>query len=206
MPLKVSLATPAYRRQVDVEHVWQGISLCLACIDDIHLLGYSYADSYCLDWSRNHLLHQALEAGADWLLTVDADTYHTDPEDTLRMIRAGQEREAALISAPVLLRGRRAKYNAFDIRDDQLHYPIAKERFEGKVVEVNAVGAAYLAINLGWFRARWPEQPWFLSTPLPGPQPRVRSEDLTFCAGVRHRGGVILVDGRFEPRHVGTAD
>jgi len=203
--LKLTLATPAYRRQVDVEHVVQGMALQAACRADprFQLHGFSHADSYSLDWARNRLLLGAIQTGSDWLLFVDADTYHRDAGETLRMIGDGDRLGAAVIAAPVRMRGRLALFNVRERRGDD-YFPVEHAAIAGQVREVDAVGTAFMAIRCAWLREHWPAQPWFVTTQLPGPEPRLLSEDLGFCRGVRERGGRVFVDGRFTPTHVGA--
>lgn len=201
--MKLVLGTPAYRRQVDVEHVVQCMHLAAACVAPIEFLGFSYAESYCLDWSRNQLLYLALERGADWLLLVDADTFHRDAADTLRMLREGEERGAAVIGAPVRMRGRTAQYNV-RARQGEDYFVVERDWFFGRVQAVDAIGTAFMAVSCNWMRTAWPQQPWFVTRPVAGREPRVLSEDLAFCSEVTRRGGKIFVDGRFNPTHVGA--
>ena len=203
--IKLVLATPAYRRLVDVEHVVQGISLRMACLEDRRFAfhGFSFADSYSLDWARNRLLHGALLTGADWLITVDADVYHRRASDILAMVADGDRLGAAVIAAPVRTRGNQAMFNARERRGAD-YFPIELERMQGQIIEVDAVGTGFMAIHCPWFRRFWPEQPWFLTRHLPGAEPRILSEDLSFCEGVKDRGGRVMVDGRFVPIHHGA--
>ncbi len=205
--IKLVLATPAYRRQVDVEHVAQGIGLRLACDQDgrFEFHGFSFADSYALDWARNRLLQGALATGADWLLTIDADTYHRRAPDVLRMIGDGDKQGAAVIAAPVRCRGKATVFNVRERRGDE-YYPAVEAAWRERVVEVDAIGTAFMAVACGWIRRHWPGQPWFVTRHLAGAAPRILSEDLSFCEGVKDRGGRVFVDGRFTPIHVGAAD
>jgi hypothetical protein len=203
--LRLVLAVPAYRRLVDVEHVVQGIELRLACDADarFQFLGFSFADSYSLDWARNRLLHGAIGLGADWLLTVDADTHHRRAPETLRMIADGDKLGAAVIAAPVRTRGRAALLNVRERRGAE-YFLREPAQFRQQVTEVDAIGTAFMAISCRWFRRFWPDQPWFVTRHLSGNEPRILSEDLAFCEGVKNRGGRVFVDGRFEPVHVGA--
>lgn len=176
----------------------------------VALDGIQDTQSCSIDWSRNWFLTAALEAGSDWLLMCDADTWHgnmpgrptvTNPAgDILRMLETGAERQAAVIAAPVRMRGR-AGYNVFAA--GEAPHIVEPTEWAGRVVEVDRIGTAFMAISCAWIRACWPEQPWFLTQQLPGPKPKKIGEDVNFCDGVRARGGVILADGRYEPNHIG---
>jgi len=210
--IRLAYAVPAYRRQVDVGHIQQAMALgatMLALRDKWKLAGFYFTDSCSIDWSRNQILHHACAAGADWLLTCDADTFHgvlpgetagrNNALDILSMIDHGEQYAAAVIAAPVPLRNRTG-YNVIDKEDKRL---LSLDEFRGKVISVDRIGTAFMAINCGWIRAAWPRQPWFVTQQLEGEEPAKIGEDISFCDGVRARGGEILAYGLFEPKHLG---
>jgi len=195
---------PAYRGQVHYGHVMQMMSMAstiMAAKGAFALRGFLCPESCSVDWSRNQLLHAAIKDGSDWLLMNDADTFYPRCPEALRMIIAGQEAGAAVIAAPVKMRGR-GEFNVFQSGEEPRL--VKGEEFLGKVVPCDRIGTAYMAVNVPWFEKHWPEQPWFVTQHLPGPKPVKIGEDVSFCDGVRARGGTILVDGRFEPHHVGA--
>jgi hypothetical protein len=211
-PLRVAYAIPAYRRQVDVGHVHQAMALgatFMAKSRDYRLVGLFDTNSCSIDWSRNQILHHSMAVGADWLLTCDADTFHAalpgeSPThntalDVLSMLNHGEQYSAAVIAAPVPMRGRHG-YNVFDKGGSKL---MDIELLRGKVTPVDRIGTAFMAINVGWIRDCWPKQPWFVTQQLDGDQPAKIGEDISFCDGVRARGGEILAYGLFEPKHIG---
>lgn len=201
--LRIAVGTPCYRRQVDVMHVQQIMRLMLACSPQsgFELVGHTYTDTCNVDRSRNLLVTYALKAKCDWLLMVDADTHHVAEADTVRMIKTGETYGAAVIAAPVKMRRRSDGYNVRRREGGQL----AKfEGWRGEVGQVDAIGTAFFAVNCGWIRQRWPEQPWFQTLHLPGETPTSIGEDISFCHEVGKREGLILCDGRFEPRHEGA--
>jgi hypothetical protein len=211
-PLRIAYAVPAYRRQVDVGHVHQAIALgatLMALSKRYQLAGFYFTDSCSIDWARNQLLHHALKVEADWLLMCDADTFHgalpnetpthNSALDVLSMIAHGAQYAAAVIAAPVKMRNRHG-YNVFDLDGRKLVDP---DLFRGQVLPVDRIGTAFMAINVGWIRECWPAQPWFVTQQLPGEEPTKVGEDISFCDGVRSRGGEILAYGLFEPRHIG---
>lgn len=203
-PLKVLVGIPAYRGQVHYGHLMQMMSLSSAVFTARGLLslrGLVCPESCSIDWSRNQLLHLALKDGSDWLLMCDADTYHTNAADFVRMIEEARIKGAAVVAAPVKMRGREG-YNVFTSGDAKEKRIVPKEEFAGKVTPVDRIGTAFMAVNCHWIRDHWPEQPWFVTQQLSGPVPSKIGEDVSFVDGVRSRGGLVLADGRFEPVHV----
>ena len=205
-PLKLMIGVPAYRGQVHYGHIMQMMSMCsvtFAARGLLSLRGITCPESCSIDWSRNQILHYALKDGSDWVLMCDADTYHTNAADLVRMIEEARIKGAAVVASPVKMRGR-AGYNVFTAGDASEKRIVPSDEFAGKVLEVDRIGTACMAVNCGWIRDRWADQPWFVTQHLPGVAPSKVGEDVAFCDGVRSRGGVILADGRFEPRHIGA--
>lgn len=201
--IRIAIGTPCYRRSVDMRHIEQALKLMAACTpaSGFEFIGVTQTDSCNLDWSRNSLLTFAIENRCDWLLMVDADTYHVGAADTLRMIGEADRARAAVAAAPVKMRRRSDGYNVRRVEGGEVRI---FEDWRGKLVEVDAVGTAFMAISCRWIVEHWREQPWFLTRHLPGPKPERLGEDVCFCLGVRERGGVVLCDGRFEPHHEGA--
>jgi hypothetical protein len=203
---RIALGTPAYRRLVDAEHVTQALRLASAIAAHGKrwaLAGYNVQDTACVAHSRNVLVHWAEKIEARWLLMVDADTHHVDPGPVLEMLEQAHVRGAAVVAAPVRMRKRTDGHNARVLKDGALA-ALPEAEFRGRVVEVEAIGSAFMAIDIDWIRRTWPDQPWFQFVHVPGPAPTRLGEDIAFCLGVRERGGTILCDGRFEPRHEGA--
>lgn len=160
-----------------------------------------HTDTCAVDKARNMLVAKARDAKCDWLLMCDADTYYPGPPAIATMLHEGNQRKAAVIAAPVRMRKRADGFNVK--RGDSL---LAEEDFRGRVVEVDGIGTAFMAVRLGWLVQEWPLSPWFEFKHHEGYQPKTTGEDYSFCQGVRQRGGLILADGRFEPAHVGATD
>jgi hypothetical protein len=198
-----ALGIPAYRGQVHVGHIFQAIKLKEA-LGNIGLLAL-YVDSCSLDFSRNTLVHKALEANADWLLMCDADTFCPEPRHIANMIAEATKKDAPVIAAAVQLRREfQGVYNVQRLDPDERN--LRKEEFEGVVVPVDHIGTAFMAINCHWIRDHLPH-PWFASEQtMHGARPAWKGEDFTFCDKVRAAGGKVLCDGRFEPLHAGTAN
>jgi len=213
--VKVAFGIPAYRRSVDVGHFETGLALGMTMAQlgkRFELVGLVTVESCSIDYARNEMLHLALKAGADWLLMMDADTFHghykgkvlkrNPAMDILYMLEEGTKRDAAVIAAPVAMRNRPG-YNVVKKNDAGEDEAIPYEELVGKITQVDRIGTAFMGVNCKWIRACWPDQPWFLTQHFPGPAPRKLGEDYSFCDGVTKRGGTILADGRFEPNHIG---
>jgi hypothetical protein len=201
--MHIALCIPAYRRQVDIGHVYQALNLAAVLVKaQTHSLDAINTESCSIEWSRNRLLWQAMERGADWTFMCDADTFHAKTADLIRMIETGEEQGAAVIASPVRMRGRHG-YNVFSKNEDTVEQ-VNPNTWANRVVPVDRIGTAYFAISTKWVKDNWPNQPWFLTQQLEGAEPKKIGEDVTFCDRVRERGGVILADGRFEPVHVGA--
>lgn len=206
--MKLAIGCPAYRGQVDVNHIPQVVSIFasqLAVHNRVSWGGFFSADSACVAHARNHLVYGAMGAGADWLLMVDADTYCV-PEGArvhpaIPMLLTAEAHGAAVIAAPV--QRRRSKSYNCSLKLADTWVLVEKQDFEGKVIEADRLGTAYMAIDLNWLRSKWSSPPWFtMDFPKRG-EPAWIGEDFLFCDGVRDLGGKLLIDGRFEPTHVG---
>lgn len=194
-PLGVMFGIPAYREMVHRGHVIQMMSMVSTVFASrglISLRGFLSPDSCNVDWSRNSLLYAALKDKSDWLLMMDADTYHRDAGDLFKMVEEGEMQRAAVIAAPVRIR-KGTEHNVKGGFD-----------FQGEVKEVDRIGAACMAVNVRWIHDHWPDQPWFATQHKTGPVPSKVGEDVYFCDGVRERGGKILGHGLFEPIHHGV--
>jgi hypothetical protein len=213
--MRIHLAIPAYGGKVEFGHMAQLLRLKEVCDRSGAKLNLLSVNSCFLDLARTLLLHDAVhgraEVGlqpADYLLTCDADTYHMDADDIGRMMNAAHELHATVMAAPVRLRGR----EAHNVEAEPGKY-LERERWEGKILEVQRVGTAFMLIDCRWMREHWPVGPWFSSrwmTPeekaaqgFDPARPFKMSEDFEFCDEVRKFGGSVWVDGRFEPVHAG---
>ena len=168
--LRLALGIPAYRRVVDVGHVHQALALGAtmhAYRDRVALAGLFYTDRGLVDAARNQLLAEALGANADVLLMCDADTFHGTALEILRMTADLEVREAAVIAAPVRLRG--GGVNVYAVEDGKPRQLAAPDG----IAPVDRIGTAFMAISCRWVRVHWPEQPWFATRHLPGPMPSV---------------------------------
>lgn len=201
------LALPAYRRQVHVGHTIQAAELKAVLGQRMQI---TWADTCSLDWARNVLLHATLhKMPAEWLMFCDADTFHTCALDIVQMLEDGERRDAALIAAPVRLRERPEKtpiYNPAMLTAEGKEWQMEAQEFMGRVVPVDRIGTAFMAVRMRWFAQHWATGPWFQSQQLDRglEPPGWIGEDFGFCDAVRTRGGTIWCDGRFEPVHHGV--
>lgn len=236
--IKIALGTPAYGGTIDAGHAATWLSLGFALRDlssvFVPILGPVTPNVQPVCQARNRLLKMALEAGADWLLTIDADVAHEGEDlqggyDLLQMVLTGGKLGAAIIGAPVLQRtdhgthmmayvedaiGRGdsplspAERMALENRGGLGFRPVVADDFgrrgglpnADRLAFVARVSGSCWAINVDWVRRCMPKAPWFLFAYAEGTL-RQLGEDLWFCDEVRKRGGTILCDGRFQPKH-----
>lgn len=194
--IRLALAIPAYKDTITAKQagMWLEIGQALAEYgNQISLAGFITVDTCGVDRARNYLIAHAMQINADWLLMVDSDTW-ANGRDLLRMIIACAARGAAVCGAPVYRRGatdntlnvyRKGPINGLRVCDEAELAGLAS------IVEVAAVGAAVMAVNL---RKIGDEIFKFTDT---------QSEDLYFCERVRMLGGEILVDKRVSTGHLG---
>lgn len=202
--MKLAIGYPAYREQVHIGHTFQAAQMASLWAGlKQQPPNMIYVDSAFIDKARNLLIAQALTMRCDWILQCDADTYYTNPVHIARMLADGEARRAAVIGAAVRMRKREAEL--FNVAHAPAFEPLTREQLGTEtVIEVDRIGGAFTAINLGWLRDHWQDSPWFMVQHAEGPMPKTVGEDCWFSDGVRRRGGIILVDPRFEPVHVGA--
>lgn len=200
------LAVPAYRQQCHVGHLIQTAELVKALGPR---MAVTWADTCSLDWARNVIVWTALwQAPAKWLLMCDADTYHWGSSEILAMLDEGERRSAAVIGAAVRVRSTSETpiYNPGQVLPDGTERNLTRDEFVGRVVQVDRIGTAFLALNMAFFRECWPDGPWFQSIQVARGRdaPGWTGEDYAFCDQVRKRRGAVFVDGRYEPVHAGV--
>src|SRR5574341_95575 len=101
-PLKIAVCVPAYQMRVDGGQIpmWLSLGAALAANEDKFQLVHTAVVSQCpVDFARNQITYRALEAGADWAFSIDADVFYTTPtgadgSDILQWLWDGQRREA----------------------------------------------------------------------------------------------------------------
>jgi hypothetical protein len=204
--LKLAVGIPAYGGRISSGHMLQAGQLAWGWSQaQFQAPLFMTVDSAGVDKARNVLVEKALATPTvDWLLQCDADTYYPIAPNIYKMLDEADKRGAAVIGAAVKMR-KRPGYNVAKA-DYTL---VSEEEWRGRVMEVERIGTAFTAVDLRWLRKVWPTAPWFRFDYAPsrdGLTMECTGEDYYFCRGVRDRGGTILVDGRFEPVHVGASD
>lgn len=238
MTIQLGIGIPSYGSKLDVGHaaMWLGLGAALfEARDKIALRWMAEYHINGIDLCRNTIVYDAMQAGCDWVLMVDADTFHRSVDndglcdaigdagaDIGQMIRDADRGQVALASgegytlreipmppntngvglvgAPV--RGRGLGDPGVCVRGLGLE-PLSIEDLRGEVRPVGRIGGAFIAVHCNWLRCYWPTGPWFvMEHDYRGRPGNMRGEDYFFCDGIRQRGGVVLCDGRFEPRHV----
>jgi len=82
--IQLGIAIPAFGLKLDIGHapMWLGLGAALASAPDKFRL--AFFNSYHIngiDLARNTILYDALQAGCDWVLMLDADTFHATGGD-----------------------------------------------------------------------------------------------------------------------------
>lgn len=185
----------------------QGVKPGMALIGEppaMQLVARLVEDGCSIAWNSDDILWKSLDPKlrCDWCLLVDADTFQLNPVPIMEMLVTGHARNAAMIGAPVKRRDGLG-YNVLIKQEGQWLLP-NREELAGKVLEVDRIGSAFVAVNLGWLRRHWESWPFFDTvrepTPL-GTRPKILHHDWATCDKVRAKGGIIIADGRFEPVH-----
>jgi hypothetical protein len=77
--IRLGIGLPAYGSKLDVGHapMWLGLGAALAATADrFKLAMFSHYHVNGIDLARNTIVYDALQAGVDWVLMIDADTFH----------------------------------------------------------------------------------------------------------------------------------
>jgi hypothetical protein len=205
---KIFVGVLAYGGKVSVSQIEMWLALATTAAATRRLVHVHAVDVCGVDLARNHLTLEALEAHADWLVMIDSDVAVSGEPGTsaiFDLVDLGVRREAAVIAAPTPLRGAGGEtvLNVYTYEDWERRIAVPVAPPVG-TAQVEAIGGALMAVNLGWLREHWMRPPWFQITYLPGPPTlNPHGEDLGFCDGVRERGGHVLCAGGIRPSHAG---
>lgn len=196
-PIRIGCMVPAYGGNVAAEHLtlWLQLGHLLASSETRYALFlYGSRDVCGVHEARSLIVRDAIEAGCDWILMLDADTWVEDPRSLLVMISHADRQDAAIVGAAVRRQGRgneQPKLNIYRGGEGFQDLP----RTDG-LFSVDRIGGAVFAINLGHPA---------IGRMDPGPTVfRFHgsvSEDHDYCDRVRTSGGTILCDGRVETKH-----
>lgn len=192
--LRLGIGIPAFGLKLDIGHasMWLGLGAALAASTDKFTLAmFNTYHINGIDLARNTIVYDAIAADCDWVLMLDADTFHASTAtasaiadagiDLLQMIRDANRgayavegelksiefptgtTQVGLVGAPV--RGRGIGSNGFCVHGISPHQqplgPLPEEAILGQVRAVGRIGGACIAVNCRWLRAHWPVGPWF---------------------------------------------
>jgi glycosyltransferase involved in cell wall biosynthesis len=155
-----------------------------------HGLAFLNVKSSNIALSRNRAVAQAQEDGADYMLFLDSDM--SFPPDALtRLMRAMQEKEAAIVGCTYVMRQPPFRNLAYGLPNE------AGEQTVKGVVEVARLPTGLMLIDLKIFLKlkqpyfRFPFQEEDLEK---GVEPSLGGEDYYFCDSVVAAGGHIWMD------------
>jgi hypothetical protein len=216
--IKLAIGIPAYGGKLAAEHMRMWIEfggIMMNSPDRFDLVMSGYFDINPVDRARNMAIAHAMQLGADWLFTIDSDTWveaygeGVDMVDAgvqiLRMISDAERAGATIVAGPVYRRGLsvdgaaskrelavyRREFNPGGLAPEK-YLPIDMVELPLGLSQVHAVGAACCAINL----TKIGEAHYRFTDAL--------SEDLEFCRQVREGElhGKIFVDTRVRTAHL----
>lgn len=216
--LRIAIAVMAYGGQICVQQAQMWLELgATACLnlDRFALTSFIYLDMVPVDRARNAALGMAMQARADWLLMIDADTFvapapdATPGDQIIRMIENAAYDDFAVVIAPVRKRDEEQQIAAYVFENHITgtdnegrvygvrHYKsIDLNATERGLVPIDAGGAAVMAINLhllGDASFRY----------LHGSRDQAGlGEDLEFCRQIRAAGGKLVCDTRVITGHM----
>jgi hypothetical protein len=200
----LGVGLPAYGAKVAMWQVdmWMQLGFALATSETrFELRATPKLDVCGVDVARNRLVEEAIVTGCDWLLLVDADTWHDEPGcgyDLLQMVSdADRAGDVGIVAAPV---PRRDPNNTDYMIYDNFPHHMDQKLFDGKLVECETVATALCALNINFIKKRL-TPPWF-TFEWTGGTTRFTSEDVLFCRKVLVADGKVMVDGRFRAKHL----
>lgn len=202
--LKLFIGVPAYGGFVRSETIkmWLELGRSIAEAGDrFELIGIANLDTQPIDRARNFLVAHAMQANADWLLMIDADTWvesitmpdgiETAGFQLLRMISQADRANVAVVGAPVQRRGGEGlNVTGVPLVGPKISLRVKDPPMLPELRSCDSIGAAIMAIRLdkiGEITFKWTD---------------TLGEDLNFCKDVREAGGRIYVDGRVKSAHM----
>lgn len=211
--IRLGIGLPAYGAKLSMWHaqMWLTLGATLAQSPRFELAMFGYVDACGVDVARNRLVEDALKAGCDWLLMVDADTWTDDGGALLQMIADAARRErCAIVGAAVPRRDpndtRPTVYRRVatpGVRTELLDHAFAYEPIAiagDALVPVDSIGAAMVAVNLRFLTMTVP--PWFKFGWKTGETRPHRSEDHVLCERAIDCGWQVMADPRIVTHHL----
>lgn len=221
LPIKLAIALPHYGLKTNTNQMdmWLSMGFALAnATNRFELVHRNVVDICGIEHARNKAMHDAWQSGADWLFTVDSDTWHDDAFEILQAISDADKAKAAVMAVATPLR-RRGEDDVEELmiytrggperKGDDTLTPIARdvlktrlENFGEKLWPIDAAATSMMAINLGWLRSMQFAPPWFRFEWKYGTLD-FSGEDKSFSRRVREAGGIIVTPTNFVARHMG---
>ena len=203
--IKLGIGIPAYGAKISMWAAEMFLSLgsTLAASEQrFSLRMLNFMDVCGIDVARNKLTEEALNQQCDWLLMVDADTFHPDGFDILRMIsEADRIPNTAAVAAPVPRRAPNDTHLMIYNEVGGERVPVDRAAMPSELFPIRSAATALMAINLKFLREKKIPAPWFEFTWIQGTT-KFLSEDLFFANKMNAAGGTILADGRFVAKHL----
>jgi hypothetical protein len=183
--VKIALAIPAYRQQVNVQTAYAWAQDALTCAD----LGWNpilmWVDNSGIPRARNTIVQMAEAADARLLLMCDSDSFPDVPEGGLKhMWQTMESEQAAVVGAAFVTR------NGTRVNCEPAH---AGESYEGEV------GTAYMLIDL--WKLRDLPKPWFVHRDTPDGLKVECGEDIYFCRHAKANGHRVVVNYALPTGH-----
>ena len=199
--IKLAVGVPAYGMSITAwqAEMWTKLGFALAHAEArFQLRSFIVVDVCGIDVARNRMVQEAIDADCDWLLMIDADTWHDDGFDLLQMVSTAAHEGATVVAGPVPRRDpddpHLMVYNAAG--------QVAKLSATVPLVPIASAATAIMAIDLTFVRHKM-TPPWFVFEWTEGSTKPTKSEDLVFCERVLNAGGSIRADTRFRANHLG---
>jgi hypothetical protein len=183
--MKIALALPAYRQQVNVQTAYTWAQDALTCAE----LGWNpilmWVDNSGIPRARNTIVQMAENADARLLLMCDSDSFPDLPEGGLKhMWQAMQNEQAAVVGAAFVTRNG-TRVNCEPSRPGEI--------YEGEV------GTAYMLIDL--WKLRDLPRPWFVHRDTPDGLKVECGEDIYFCRHAKAHGHRVIVNYALPTGH-----
>lgn len=148
-----------------------------------------------IDGLRNHIVEQALLAGASHLIFMDMD--QTYPVDTITKLLSHK-----LPVVGCLVHRRYPPFDPLLYRGDIGTYELIENYEKGDLIEVDATGTGCLMFDMEVFRNM--PAPWFRFRLTADNLPI--GEDFGFCSDLRKAGYKIFVDTSIQCGHLSTME
>lgn len=207
--IRLGIGLPAYGGRLAMWHMdmWLSMGYALATNEERFQLVFRDLVDVCgVEVARNKLFDQAMGAKVDWLLMVDADTWHPDGFEILQLISNADRAGAAVVALPTPRRGGNDTHlMAYECPTPNERVPMSEAQIRGRtdshgLSRVDAVATSFMAVNLKFVEERL-TAPWFRFVWIEGTT-RFVSEDLDFCRRVREADGKIYVSAKLRARHL----